>query len=140
MVAGMPARAAANDIDWPWLPRVAVTTPAILGCDRVRRSMYMTPPRTLNAPVGVWFSCFTHTVQPARLPSLGHAYWGVGDITRYTSVAARSSSSSVSRISGIGFSVKRKQRVRREYAAGAPMEVPAMRIRGRDSLYWSENS
>src|SRR5882762_10062312 len=108
----MPARAAANEIDWPWLPRVAETTPAIRGCDRVRRSMYTRPPRTLNAPVGVWFSCFTHTVQPVRLRSLGHAYWGVGAITRYTRVAAWSSSSSVAdvRDSAIGFSVKREVR------------------------------
>src|SRR5215469_5301436 len=104
----MPARAAAKEIDWPWLPRVAETTPAILGCDRVKRSMYTTPPRTLNAPVGVWFSCFTQTVQPPRLRSLGHEYWGVGAITRYTRLAARSSSSSVKddRDSGIGFSMK----------------------------------
>ena len=26
----MPARAAANEMDWPWLPRVAETTPAQL--------------------------------------------------------------------------------------------------------------
>src|SRR5215467_773546 len=108
MVAGMPARAAAKEIDWPWLPRVAETTPAILGCDRVRRSMYTIPPRTLNAPVGVWFSCFTHTVQPLRLRSLGQEYWGVGAITRYTRSAAQSSSSSVKdvRDSGIGLSMK----------------------------------
>src|SRR5215475_1736621 len=108
----MRARAAANEIDWPWFPRVAVTTPPILGCDRVRRSMYTTPPRTLNAPVGVWFSCFTHTVQPARLRSLGHAYWGVGDITRYTRVAARSSSSSVTDVRdlAIGFSMREARR------------------------------
>ena len=36
------------------------------------------PPRTLNAPVGVWFSCLTHTSQPARRASSGHAYCGVG--------------------------------------------------------------
>src|SRR5580704_16678900 len=96
----MPARAAANEIDWPWLPRVAVTTPSTLGCDRVRRSMYTTPPRTLNAPIGVWFSCFTQTVQPARLRSLGHAYCGVAVITRYTRADACSSSSSVVRDSG----------------------------------------
>src|SRR4029077_17840785 len=106
----MAARAAANEIDWPWLPRVAETMPAILGGDRVSCSMYTRPPRTLNAPVGVWFSCFTHTVQPPRLRSLGHAYWGVGAITRYTRVAARSSSSSVTdvRDSAIEFSVKRE--------------------------------
>src|SRR5215471_15391959 len=104
----MPARAAAKETDWPWLPRVAEATPAILGCDRVRRSMYTTPPRTLNAPVGVWFSCFTHTVQPLRSRSLGHEYWGVGAITRYTRLAARSSSSSVKdvRDSAIRFSMK----------------------------------
>src|SRR5215469_16261914 len=104
----MPARAAAKETDWPWLPRVAETTPAILGCDRVKRSMYTTPPRTLNAPVGVWFSCFTQTVQPLRLRSLGHEYCGVGAITRYTRLAARSSSSSVKDVgdSGIRCSMK----------------------------------
>src|SRR5215471_2887651 len=104
----MPARAAAKEIDWPWFPRVAETTPAILGCDRVRRSRYTTPPRTLNAFVGVWFSCLTHTVQPTRLRSFGHAYCGVGAITRYTRVDAWSSSSSVMgvRDSGIGFSMR----------------------------------
>src|SRR5207244_12310634 len=61
----------------------------------VRRSMYTRPPRTLKAPVGVWFSCLTHTLHPIRLRSLGHAYCGVGAITRYTRPAARSSSSSV---------------------------------------------
>src|SRR3954469_2877287 len=61
----------------------------------VRRSMYTRPPRTLKAPVGVWFSCLTHTLHPIRLRSLGQAYCGVGAITRYTRLAARSSSSSV---------------------------------------------
>src|SRR5882762_6969904 len=135
----MPARAAANEIDWPWLPRVAETTPAIRGCDRVRRSMYTRPPRTLNAPVGVWFSCFTHTVQPARLRSLGQAYCGVGAITRYTRVAARSSSLSVMAVrdSPIGFSKSGKRSdARSEYADGVTNEVPDMRVRGRDTHVW----
>ena len=36
------------------------------------------PPRTLKAPVGVWFSCFTQTSQPAARASSGQAYCGVG--------------------------------------------------------------
>jgi hypothetical protein len=39
------------------------------------------PPRTLKAPVGVWFSCFTQTSAPVRAASPGQAYWGVGGIT-----------------------------------------------------------
>ncbi len=36
------------------------------------------PPRTLKAPVGVWFSCLTQTSQPAARASSGQAYCGVG--------------------------------------------------------------
>src|SRR5258708_6822216 len=105
--------------------------------------MYTRPPRTLNAPVGVWFSCFTHTVQPARLRSLGQAYCGVGAITRYTRVAARSSSLSVRdvRDSAIGFSRSGKRGgARSEYGDGVMNEVPDMHVRGRGSLYWSQSS
>src|SRR5438105_3291098 len=92
MVAATPARAAANEIDCPWLPRVAVTSPGTFGCERVSRSRYTMPPRTLKAPVGVWFSCLTQTVQPAKRRSFGQAYCGVGGTTRCTSSAALSNS------------------------------------------------
>src|SRR5437763_16937216 len=50
------------------------------------------PPRTLKAPTGVWFSCFTHTSHPARWLSKGQEYCGVGRTNRRTSSAADSSS------------------------------------------------
>src|SRR5215813_1911249 len=53
------------------------------------------PPRTLNADVGVWFSCLTHTSHPMRLARSGQAYWGVGSTLRCTSRAAASNSSRV---------------------------------------------
>jgi hypothetical protein len=40
--------------------------------------------RTLKAPVGVWFSCLTHTVKPRRSRSSGQAYCGVGGMTECT--------------------------------------------------------
>ena len=55
--------AAANEIDWPWLPVEAVITPlrrsSSLSCET-----RLTPPRTLKAPTGWWFSCLTHTSVP----------------------------------------------------------------------------
>src|SRR5215470_4093764 len=53
------------------------------------------PPRTLKAPVGVWFSCLTHSSHPVRSASRGQAYCGVGGTVRRTSSAAASSSASV---------------------------------------------
>src|SRR6516162_3215397 len=50
------------------------------------------PPRILKAPMGVWFSCLTHTSAPARCASSGQAYCGVGGSTVRTSSAAASSS------------------------------------------------
>src|SRR5215467_6207474 len=50
------------------------------------------PPRTLNAQVGVWFSCFTHTSHPVRLARSVQAYCGVGGTVRCTSWAAASNS------------------------------------------------
>jgi hypothetical protein len=50
-IARTPKRPAANAIDWPWFPVDAVTTPArrssSLSCET-----RLTPPRTLNAPIG----------------------------------------------------------------------------------------
>src|SRR3712207_3569694 len=52
----------------------------------------MRPPRTLKAPVGVWFSCLTQTSAPARAASSGQAICGVGGKTACTKRAAPSSS------------------------------------------------
>src|SRR5271163_4825824 len=67
-------------------------TPGIFAPVCRNRSKYTSPPRTLKAPVGVWFSCFTHKVQPARALSFGQAYCGVGGKTLCTRAKARSRS------------------------------------------------
>ena len=66
IVTATPAARPANAMLWPWLPRVAQTTPVTVGRSRTKRSMYTSPPRTLNAPVGVQSSCLTHTSAPSR--------------------------------------------------------------------------
>ena len=38
----------------------------------------------LKAPIGVWFSCFSHTSVPTRSHTSGHRYCGVGGIASYT--------------------------------------------------------
>src|SRR3712207_109480 len=45
--------------------------------------------------MGVWFSCFTTTVQPSRRARSGQAYWGVAGIAERTTAVACSRSSSV---------------------------------------------
>ena len=70
-------------------------TPVTAGFSRSSRSTATSAPRNLNEPIGVWFSCFTHTVQPARSSSNGQRYCGVGGIVRYTIGAAASISSMV---------------------------------------------
>src|SRR5690349_12377961 len=60
--------------------------------------MYTTPPRTLNAPTAVWFSCFTQTSAPVRAHNNGQRICGVGGITRCTRSAALSSSSRPGRV------------------------------------------
>ena len=54
--------------------------------------MKVTPPRTLKAPVGVWFSCLTQTSAPIRALSVGQAYCGVGGTWARTKAIAASSS------------------------------------------------
>src|ERR1700729_1843348 len=49
---------------------------------------YTTAVRALNAPIGVWFSCFTQTSAPRRSHSRGHRNCGVGGMTAYTSSCA----------------------------------------------------
>ncbi len=62
IVHGTPSRRHASAIDWPWLPVVAVITPR--RSSGVRSATRFRPPRTLNAPVGLWFSCLTKIVEP----------------------------------------------------------------------------
>jgi len=47
---------AARAMDWPWLPVLAVMTPLVRSSG-VSWAMRFRPPRILNAPVGLWFSC-----------------------------------------------------------------------------------
>ena len=72
---------------------MALTTPGRSGSSRRSRSNSTSPPRILNAPVGVWFSCFTHTSVPSASASSGQAYVGVTGTCWRTSSVARSSSS-----------------------------------------------
>ena len=53
------------------------------------------PPRTLKAPAGVWFSCFTQTFMPRRWRSKGQANCGVGGTKAPTVARAASTSSRV---------------------------------------------
>src|ERR1700694_5986300 len=50
------------------------------------------PPRTLKAPMGVWFSCLTTTSAPVWAVSRGQAYCGVGGTLVRTSGMISSSS------------------------------------------------
>src|ERR1700722_13787487 len=49
---------------------------------------YTTAVRALNAPIGVWFSCFTHTSAPRRSHSRGQTICGVGGMIAYTNCCA----------------------------------------------------
>ena len=53
------------------------------------------PPRTLKAPVGVWFSCLTTTSTPVRAFSSGQANCGVGGTAARTIGTTASSSARV---------------------------------------------
>ena len=77
IVTGTPCSPPANARLWPWLPRVALTMPGRSGCSRASRSTSTSPPRILKAPVGVVFSCLTHTSVPSSAASSGQAYVGV---------------------------------------------------------------
>src|SRR5215470_10127570 len=57
----------------------------------------MTPPLTLKAPMGVWFSCLTHTSAPLLAANSGQACCGVAGTTLCTSGRAASSSANVKR-------------------------------------------
>ena len=51
MMARTPNKAAANAIDWPWLPVDAEITPRSRSA-ALSWLIRFTPPRTLNAPTG----------------------------------------------------------------------------------------
>ena len=70
IVARTPCRRAAYAIDWPWFPVEAVTRPRSRSSG-VSCETRLIPPRTLNAAVGLWFSCFTHTSAPTASASAG---------------------------------------------------------------------
>ena len=58
MMALTPKSRAAKATDWPWLPVEAAITPRRRSSS-LSRLTRLIPPLTLNAPVGLWFSCFT---------------------------------------------------------------------------------
>ncbi len=93
MVTLTPTAVPAKARLWPWLPRVAEMIPLTWGRPARSRSAQMTPPLTLNAPVGVWFSCLTHTSAPTASASSGQGYWGVGGTRRLTTSVAQASCS-----------------------------------------------
>src|SRR3954470_13600597 len=88
----------AKAIDWPWLPVLALMTPrrrSPAGSCAIR----FNPPRILNAPVGLWFSCLTHASQPSQSSSSGCRSSGDACIDAYTRVRAAITSSSVGGVS-----------------------------------------
>jgi hypothetical protein len=88
MTARRPCRRADQARLWPWLPRVALTTPRSAGLARFSASSITMPPRILKAPVAVWFSCLTQTSRPTRAFSSGQLNCGVGGIAACTSRTA----------------------------------------------------
>src|SRR5690625_785192 len=101
MVSGRPTRRAAKARDCPWLPRVALTIP-LGGLSPPRRcSIHTSPPRTLKAPIGVWFSCLTQTSQPVRSASSGQAICAVGLMAARTRPSAASSSARSNKIASL---------------------------------------
>ena len=60
---------------------------------RLSASTKVSPPRTLKAPVGLWFSCLTTAAAPSRRAISGQAIAGVGGSAARTTASARSSSS-----------------------------------------------
>ena len=63
IVASAPASRAAQATAWPWLPALAVTTPAACSSG-VSGAILLTAPRILNAPVRWRFSAFSWTGRP----------------------------------------------------------------------------
>jgi hypothetical protein len=69
----------ARAIDCPWFPVLAVMMPRRSSADRLRTRL--TPPRTLKAQVGLWFSCLTNTSRPVSAASSGWRRSGVRVMT-----------------------------------------------------------
>ena len=91
MVALTPKMRAPKAIDSPWFPVDEATTPRSRS-SAVSRETRLMPPRTLNAPVGRWFSCLTNTIASSSRPSGGYSRSGVG--LRYGAIVVRASSTS----------------------------------------------
>ena len=58
MRAVTPKCRAAKARDWPWLPVDEAISPRLRSSSESCATR-LTPPRTLNAPTGWWFSCLT---------------------------------------------------------------------------------
>jgi len=105
IVTGTPNARPAYARLWLWLPRDADTSPAGRPCSASECETKFSPPRTLNAPVGVWFSCLIHTSAPVARARSGQAYAGVVGTYSATKllVAARDS-----RVIGMAATVPRR--------------------------------
>src|SRR5260221_2547647 len=88
------------------------------------------PPRTLNAPIGVWFSCLTNTSAPMRAARRGHAYWGVGGTADRTIGSADSISARGNRAQAIVFPVAVDQTGETCCGGGKTHRPPQQRTRG----------
>src|SRR5919204_1112876 len=75
-VAETPASRAARATACPWLPALAVTTPAARSAS-LRVATLLTAPRTLKEPVRWRFSALRPTGRPLRLVSVSDAKTGV---------------------------------------------------------------
>ena len=94
------------------------------------------PPRTLKAPIGVWFSCLTHTSAPVRFASSGQACCGVGGTMVPTSATAASRSvsekSDIARVPMVPMDLGLSIHERAETARGAGSR--RVKPPGRDRL------
>src|SRR5262245_36856167 len=79
-VAGTPASRAAQATAWPWLPALAVTTPALRSTS-VSVAIRLYAPRILNDPVRCRFSALSHMGRPERRPSVSDEITGVSRAT-----------------------------------------------------------
>ncbi len=74
--AGTPARWAAHATAWAWFPADGATTPAARS-ESLSDWIFVYAPRTLNAPVFCWFSCFSSTSHPASRENVSDRSSGV---------------------------------------------------------------
>ena len=61
----------AETLAFPMEELLAAITPATLGSRCRKRSIYTSPPRSLKAPTGVWFSCLIQTSTLVRAERSG---------------------------------------------------------------------